>query len=62
MTAAQSAVAATSHHDGGRVRPAATAEMLCFRATLAQDAGNDLHGPTTTVVWSFDAGIERANT
>jgi hypothetical protein len=46
---------------GGRLLPAATAEILCFRASLALDAGNDLQGLTTTVVVSFDASIETAS-
>jgi hypothetical protein len=46
--------------DGGRILLAATAEILCFRATLAEDAGNDLQGLAATVLLAFDSSIETA--
>jgi hypothetical protein len=46
--------------NGGRLLPAATAEILCFRTSLAHDAGNQLQGLATTVVLSFDSSIETA--
>ena len=40
---------------GGRLLPAATAEILCFRAALPLDADNSLQGAATTVTLSFAA-------
>ena len=37
----------------GRPLPAATAEILCFRATLPRDASNDLQGMATTIPLYF---------
>ena len=39
----------------GRSLPAATAEILCFRAALPSDADNSLQGAATTVTFSFGA-------
>ena len=39
----------------GRLLPAATAEILCFRAALPLDAANSLQGAATTVTLSFAA-------
>lgn len=40
---------------GGRLLPAATAEILCFRAVLPLHAADALQGATTTVTLSFAA-------
>ena len=39
----------------GRPLPAATAEILCFRAALPLDAANAVQGAATTVTLSFRA-------
>jgi hypothetical protein len=39
----------------GRALPAATAEILCFRAALPLDAANAAQGAATTVTLSFSA-------
>lgn len=44
----------------GRALPAATAEILCFRATLPLDATNALQGAATTVTLSFTADPQAA--
>jgi hypothetical protein len=44
----------------GRLLPAASAEILCFRAALPLAAGNDLQGATTTVTLSFGASWQAA--
>jgi hypothetical protein len=53
--------AATIGSDGsGRPLPAVTAEILCFRALLPQDAGNSVQGANTTVTLAFQAGADTA--
>lgn len=44
----------------GRPLPAATAEILCFRAALPFGTGNVLQGSTTTVTMTFNAGWQAA--
>ena len=39
----------------GRALPAASAEILCFRAALPSDADNSLQGAKTAVTFSFGA-------
>jgi hypothetical protein len=41
--------------DAGRSLPAASAEILCFRAFLPEDTGNDAQGGATTVTLAFAA-------
>ncbi len=47
--------AAFGNEVDGRPLPAATAEILCFRADLPWDSDNGLQGSTTTVTLSFGA-------
>jgi hypothetical protein len=44
----------------GRLLPAATAEILCFRAVLPSDAGNVLQGLGTSVELTFGASWQAA--
>ncbi|MDQ2966217.1 MAG: hypothetical protein M3R57_10255, partial [Chloroflexota bacterium] len=52
--------AAFGLQDNGRLLPAATAEILCFRVALPLDADNGLQGMTTTVTLSFGAKWQAA--
>jgi hypothetical protein len=45
---------------GGRPLPAATAEILCFRAALPLDAANAVQGSATVVTLSFTADSQAA--
>lgn len=44
----------------GRLLPAATAEILCFRAVLPKDAGNDLQGRAASITLTFGAAWQAA--
>jgi hypothetical protein len=52
--------AAFGSQANGRPLPAATAEILCFRAALPLDTGNALQGAATTVTLTFGAGLQAA--
>jgi hypothetical protein len=52
--------AAFGSQGNGRPLAAATAEILCFRAALPLDAGNELQGAATTVTLSFGASLQSA--
>jgi len=52
--------AAFGTETNGRPLPGATAEILCFRATLPFDTGNALQGAATTVTLAFSAGSQAA--
>ena len=52
---------ATFGHDGeGRRLAAATADILCFRASLPIDADDELQGATSTVALVFDVSRQAA--
>jgi hypothetical protein len=52
--------AAFGSQANGRSLPAATAEILCFRAALPCDTGNALQGAATTVTLTFGADLQAA--
>jgi len=52
--------AALGGDGSGRPLPAATAEILCFRAMLPRDAGDAAQGATTTVALAFESTAETA--
>lgn len=49
--------AAFGSEGDGRSLPAATAEILCFRATLPHGTGDALQGTATAVTLTFGAGL-----
>jgi hypothetical protein len=52
------AEAAFGENSDGHPLPAATAEILCFRAVLPLDTGNEVQGTATTVLLSFHASAQ----
>ena len=52
--------AAFGSEGNGRLLPAATADILCFRAELPLDAGDALQGAATTIALSFSASSQAA--
>jgi hypothetical protein len=52
--------AAFGSQANGRPLPAATAEILCFRAALPLDTGDALQGVATTVTLTFGADLQAA--
>ncbi len=49
--------AAFGNQTDGQPLPAATAQILCFRAVLPLETGNELQGAATTVSMSFHARL-----
>jgi hypothetical protein len=54
------AAAGFGSQDNGRPLPGATAEILCFRASLPQATGNALQGKATAVTFTFGATVRSA--